>query len=269
MRRRRRQHRRLLTGCLVILCTPLIWWAGLHIPEWLRDRSANPCWRLAVPGSRSINLVEIAESEVWLGSPAGDVRDGEGLRKEQVSAFAIGQTELRVRDFVTYLNRAAVEGYPDTKQVVRLRGRYEARHGQGDMPIAFVGYADALGYCQWLGRVVDQPVRLPTEGEWESAARGGIVGAPFPNGWNVERHALHSATAKASEPNGFGLYDMSGNVFEWCIPPLDAPEGVARGGSYAERDASYRSVYRRVPFAIDYRDADLGFRFVIERTRVD
>ncbi len=166
-----------------------------------------------------------------------------------------------------------------------------------DHPVVQVSWHDALAYCQWAGK------RLPTEAEWEFAARGGMPpGNRFPWGDELEpggRHLMNvwqgifpttnteadghygPAPAKSYRANGYGLYNITGNVWEWCwdwfdagyyrSAPAENPTGpeptgrrVMRGGSYLCH-ASYCNRYRvdaRSANTPDSATTNLGFRCV-------
>lgn len=205
----------------------------------------------------------------WVGIPPHETRAGEA------GGFELGRVEVTVEEFVAYLNGAGVATYPETAQVERRgKDRYAVRKGMRRQAVAEVTMAEAEAYARWQTAQTGRKVRLPTEAEWEVAARGGVDGAPYPWGWGGDpsRMAQFDAPGPASRgglfpANGFGLHDMAGNLYEWCAPGPDWPEGrqVARGGGWPERDPSLLRVDRRQWFPSGYRGRDVGFRVLRER----
>ena len=146
-------------------------------------------------------------------------------------------------------------------------------------PVVHVSWNDAIAYCDWSN------TRLPTEAEWERAARGGLEGkrfawgddlhdengtprcnifrGTFPNapdpGWHVG-----PVEARSGEPNGFGLYNVCGNVWEWCADAREGGRRALRGGSFLCHD-SYCNRYRvaaRSSNTPDSSTSNIGFRVV-------
>jgi formylglycine-generating enzyme required for sulfatase activity len=132
-------------------------------------------------------------------------------------------------------------------------------------PVAGPSWFDAVAYCEWLTRVIGPRFRLPTEAEWEWAARAGLPRALYPWGDSavIDRDNYYSRWRTGPEPvatslpNDYGLFDMCENVHEWCsdgydahyysVSPIDDPPGASRCAGRSS-----------IPPAFEY--ADYGFR---------
>ena len=149
------------------------------------------------------------------------------------------------------------------------RGENEAK-SQGDLPVFSVSYNEAEAFCRWFSSRYGVTTRLPSVDEWEAAAQCGTAGIPFPWGWdNPESRAVMNADSAelvaGRKPNPWGLYDMAGNVAEWCrTGSFDEEKAYVMGGSWAERKPENLRISQAMSLPKSYRDADVGFRIVIE-----
>jgi len=199
-----------------------------------------------------------------MGCSEGDTEcsNDEARHEVQITrSFWIGQTE------VTQAAYAKVTG--------QRPGMYKG----DDLPVEQVNVPESQGYCRAVGG------RLPTEAEWEYAARGGARGARYGNlddiAWYTANSGKRNHPVGQKMPNGFGLFDMLGNVWEWTADRYDKdyfvrgesrdPQGppsgdqqVLRGGNWDYRAAVVRFSYRGKVGA-DYRSFGIGFRCVLEQ----
>lgn len=205
-----------------------------------------------------------------MGSREG--RAGDAPRQVRVQGFWLGAREVTAGEYLGYLRSHTPDGDREMSQFNLRHGFPRLRSGERSRPVVFVSQDDARGYCRWLSEKLGKKVRLPTEAEWEYAARGGLHQARYPWGWGgPEGRACfagrRSRPAGLYPPNAYGLYDMAGNVYEWCLPDeIHGTENVnyARGGSWAEKDPKMLTVFSRASFPPGYRDADVGFRILVE-----
>lgn len=170
-----------------------------------------------------------------------------------------------------------------------VMGDNPSRHALGDdYPVDGVTYLDALRFCEKLGEITGRRFSLPTEAQWEYAARGGhkapkqqtpYVGSANIGsvGWYDHNSARTPHPVAQKQPNALGLYDMSGNVWEWCLDwyddytsapqtdPAGAASGamrVSRGGSWCNGSRFARLSNRDSSFPTSGNDC-LGFRVVM------
>lgn len=209
--------------------------------------------------------------------PGGDVRagspEGGGLALPQsavVNDCRLGRCEVTVAEYARFLNESGYAHPPPLVQMKRAGTLYRPRLGHARRPVSHVSHADAEAYCRWLSSRIGAEARLPTEQEWEHAARGGIPGARFPWGWGDPAglacwESRGPRRVGSYPPNPFGLYDMAGNVFEWCRGEGQDGDAPARGGSWSERGSDSLRVFHRRFFPRTYRDADVGFRVLVEQ----
>ena len=146
--------------------------------------------------------------------------------------------------------RRRIDGAPWWLEVPGAHWRWPAGRGshvllKAEHPVVHVSWNDALAYCAWAG------VRLPTEAEWESAARGGLVGARYPWGDELAPDGMHmcniwqgafprfdtaddgfhgTCPVRSFPANGYGLYEVAGNVWEWCSDTWTTPRSLSHQG---------------------------------------
>jgi sulfatase modifying factor 1 len=161
-----------------------------------------------------------------------------------------------------------------------------------DLPVVSVSWFDAAAYCEWLSGLFGQSYRLPTEAEWERAARGGRDGALYV--WGDEPPLSRAEYVRRwggvvkgprpvgeEPPNAYGIFDLAENVHEWCADwyskdyyvnsPDRNPGGPASGDRRASRGGSWRhhikvsrcAARSSIPPAFQY--ADYGFRVIREK----
>ncbi len=232
------------------------------------------------------DMVLIPAGEFVMGSALGDA-DERPEHRVFVKDFFVDRFEVTNDEFAAFLNEVGnplVEGAhylfidsPDCR-IDEIKGKFVAEEGYGDHPVTQVSYYGAEAYAGWAGK------RLPTEAEWEKAARGGLGGKEYPWGDDIDtlsanygRKRMGTSPVGIFAPNGFGLYDVSGNVAEmvsdyygegyYRSSPAADPKGpetgethVVRGGSWLS-DALGVRVFARAPGNLPYVSLpNVGFR---------
>lgn len=225
--------------------------------------------------------VEVAAGWFLMGSENGqDVE--KPVHRVWVDSFAMAATQVTVEEYARFLE--ATGGTPPPHW-----GAPDFSHPR--QPVVAVSWFDAFAYCDWLSTATGSHYRLPTEAEWERAARGGVEGVNFPWGNDppITRPGYHARwhtgpePAAQSEPNAYGLFEMCENVHEWCsdwfaadyysTSPDRNPPGPEAGNRKASRGGSWRHHIKisrcsaRSSIPPEFKYADYGFRVARDLAR--
>ena len=202
----------ILTSTLVVIALVALWhfeseWYLSHGSSAPPDESTQGEIPKRITGKDGTPMVLIPAGEFQMGSDDGE-DDEKPVHTVYVDAFYMDIYEVTNAQFEKFL---------ESKGRIRIHwslGRPGFSHPNS--PVIGAG-PSAMAYCEWAGK------RLPTEAEWEKAARGGLEGKKYPWGdeppdetkTNFNHHVGHPTPVGSYPPNGYGLYDMMGNVCEW------------------------------------------------------
>ncbi len=200
---------------------------GCHKPVTNQGEIVGDLQKSAVTMPPPVGMVLIPAGEFQIGSRYAD--NELPVRTVYVDAFYMDATEVTNAQYKAFLleNSCWQKGRIDS----RFATAHYLKHwsgnnypsGKGNHPVRYVSWYAAMAYAAWAGK------RLPTEAEWERAARGSLVGKKYPNGNTITVRDANYMGAKYGEnvedttavgrypANGYGLYDMAGNVYEWCL----------------------------------------------------
>jgi formylglycine-generating enzyme required for sulfatase activity len=265
------------------LALPLVAQSGGSPVQAPARMGSDPIERVIVPAGE----FWMGRSRLWLMDEIGwqlrERFDDRPVHRVRLSAFAIDARETTNADYAAFLNSAAGK----TVEPPFHWGGRTPPPGKERHPVYNVTWHDAVRYCTARGG------RLPTEAEWERAARGGVADLDYP--WGNEyapvdassgprgHRQAHSGSSTGPvavgsfPPNAFGLYDVSGNVWEWTADwydlhyyaesPVDDPTGppsgrykVIRGGSWADSETRLGTLYYRNFTAPDTAQPTIGIR---------
>jgi len=219
-------------------------------------------------------MVAIPEGWFTMGSEVG--QDNERpVHRVWVDGFELAACQVRRGEFGRYLEATGAPAPP---------GWYAPSFGHPEQPGVVVSWVEAVAYCEWLSRLTGRQYRLPSEAEWERAARGGLEGKLFPWGNEppeslpdyAQRWRTGPEPVGRYAPHGYGLYDIGDNVHEWCgdwyqadyyaHSPERNPPGPESGTRRASRGGSWRHHIKvtrcaaRSSIPPQFQYADYGFR---------
>lgn len=219
-------------------------------------------------------MVFVQGGTFQMGSNDGD-SDEKPVHTVTLSDYYIGKYEVTFDEYDVYCG-ATGTSKPD-----------DEGWGRGNRPVINVSWNDAGAYCQWLSQETGMNYRLPTEAEWEFAARGGNISNGYTYsggnnlndvGWYFANSGRKTHPVGEKQSNELGIYDMSGNVCEWCSDshdknyysespknylqvPSNVTYRVLRGGSWLDIEEYCRSDYRSI-IVTGFRLSHAGFRLV-------
>ena len=197
------------------------------------------------------------------------------LHRVWIDVFLLAACQVTNADYANFLG--ATSALPPPLWI-------DTNFNHPEQPVVAVSWFEAVKYCDWLSATSGRNYRLPTEAEWERAARGGLDGKLFPWGNDppqslpdyAQRWQSGPEPVARYTPNGYGLYDICDNVHEWCsdwfaaeyysVSPERNPRGPATGQRRASRGGSWRHHIKvsrcaaRSSIPPQFQYADYGFR---------
>ncbi len=202
--------------------------------------------------------------------------EDEAVRTATVSPYRLDSVEVSVEDFATYVKKTGVETAAEVRRESAVTDENDPMSGYyaddkfwhnaydadaRDYPVVHVTFKDAANYCASLGK------RLPTEAEWEYAARGAeLRNFPWGDNWSDATAYRGAALAQISprpvgsyQPTAAGYYDLSGSVSEWTVTEEDDAVVVKGGSRFSRNVANLRAAVRRLEDPL-YSGDDIGFR---------
>jgi formylglycine-generating enzyme required for sulfatase activity len=219
-------------------------------------------------------LVQIPEGCFWMGSETG--QDNERpVHRVWIDAFRLARCQVTNAEYSRFL---MASGSPSPLSW------NDPNFNHPEQPVVAVSWFEAVKYCEWLSAATGHKYRLPTEAEWERAARGGIDSKLFPWGDDPpqslpdydKRWKTGPEPVGRYAPNGFSLHDICDNVHEWCSDWYDAgyysvsaernPQGPETGSRRASRGGSWRHHIKvtrcaaRSSIPPEFQYTDYGFR---------
>jgi len=226
------------------------------------------------PLARVPKLVLIPAGWFLMGSETGQENE-RPVHRVWVDAFCLAPCQVTNVEYQDFLSATGAQAPPF---------RDNPDFNKPEQPVVAVSWCEAVNYCDWLSGITGRRYRLPTEAEWERAARGGVEGKSFPWGDDPpeslpgydKRWKTGPEPVGSRPPNAFGLYDICENVHEWCsdwyqadyyrVSPERNPHGPETGERRASRGGSWRhhvkvtrcAARSSIPPAFKY--ADYGFR---------
>lgn len=240
--------------------------------------ACRPAASQSAAGPTAITLLALEGGAFIMGTTSIEGQQGGPPHRVTIAPFKLAETDITFDQYDAFA-RATSRALPQDE------GR-----GRGDRPVINVSWAEMQDYIAWLNARTGHHYRLPSEAEWEYAARGGTTTAYY---WGDEldpKMANYAASkiegpspVKAFPPNPFGLYDMSGNVWQVvadCVHPTydgapadgsawvgaDCYARVVRGGSYGDIRFGI-TVAARGGIGETFRSMSVGFRLAEDQPR--
>jgi len=213
------------------------------------------------------NLVKIKSGDYFMGTPRivkEDLLNNAPQVYWHINSFYMGKYEVTFDEYDEYCKDTGKPLVDDNKW------------GRGKMPVINVSWYDAKDYCKWLSEKTGFHFRLPSEAEWEYACRAGSTTRFYWGDKMNKKYCVNATTFRRNrrprtvggrKPNNFGLYDMAGNVYEWCEDSYELKFRI-RGSSYKfkelyDKNSSGNPVFtkwgdKRIIRGGDFRSSDFS-----------